>query len=106
MNILDIIALAKAGYTAKDVKELLKVEVNEVNNEPSEAKPEESEEKDIDYKTLYEKSIEEINTLKAEAEKVTNDLKQAQKVNSKSDISNEDTKEAPLEVWENFIKGR
>ena len=105
MNILDVIALAKAGYTAKDVKELLAAEVNEVND-TVDTKPEESTEKDINYKELYENAIEEINTLKTEAEKMNNDLKQAQKVNSTSDISDNDNTEKPLEIWENFIKGR
>lgn len=111
MNIKDIITLAKMGYSAEDVKNILATDVKENNKSPNEDpapdEPSEDNEKDIDYKTLYESSIEEINTLKAENEKITEDLKKAQKVNSNKDFSGVDnnTKKS-LDIWEEFLKGR
>ena len=111
MNIKDIITLAKMGYSAEDVKNILATDVKEIENPPIEdPAPDESSEdneKDVDYKALYESSVEEINTLKAENQKVTEDLKKAQKVNSKKDFSSDDDiNKKSLDIWENFLKGR
>lgn len=111
MIIKDIITLAKMGYSAEDVKNILATDVKEVEKSPIEdPAPDEStenDEKDIDYKSLYESSIEEINTLKAENTKIKEDLEKAQKVNSKKDFSgDDDINKKSLDIWENFLKGR
>lgn len=108
MNILDIIALAKAGYTAKDVKELMTLEMNEdTTSKESKEVPNNDSEKEVDYKALYEKSIEEINTLKADNEKTASELKEVQIKNTNDDISNDMIiKEKPIDVWTNFFKER
>lgn len=109
MNILDIIALAKAGYTAKDVKELMTLETanEDISSKESEEVPDRSKKEDIDYKALYEKSIEEINTLKADKEKTASELKEAQINNTNDNISSDIiVKEKPIDVWTNFFKER
>ena len=109
MHITDIIALAKAGYTAKDIKELLSVEVmekSETITEPEKPIETESEEKEPDYKTLYENATKEIEKLNAEKTETENDLKKAQKVNSNANIANVENIESPEKIWENFLKAR
>lgn len=68
MNIVDIIALAKAGYKPADVKELVAL----ATPEPEPKKPEETETEQTDYKALYEQ-------IKAELDKTKADLTEAQK---------------------------
>lgn len=111
MKITDIITLAKMGYSAEDLKNILTTDFNEFEKAPIEdPAPDassEDNEKDIDYKALYESSIEEINNLKAENAKVREDLEKAQKVNSKKDFSSDDDiNKKSLDIWENFLKGR
>lgn len=108
MNILDIISLAKAGYTAKDVKELLTMDaaINEDPKDDDPAPDPESDDKEIDYKALYESQIEEIEKLKADNHKISDDLKKAQKVNAKAPIPNDDNTKTSQSIWEDFLKGR
>lgn len=108
MNILDIISLAKAGYTAKDVKELLTMDakINEDQKDDPAPDPVPDDDKDIDYKALYESQIEEIEKLKADNLKVSEDLKKAQKVNAKAPIPNDDNTKTSQSIWEEFLKGR
>lgn len=86
LTLTDIVSLAKAGYSVKDVKELLETEIPEPSpknpadtQKPSEEKPEpentarESAQElpdaegakadDIDYKKLYEKEAEKVKRL-------------------------------------------
>ena len=109
MNILDIISLAKAGYTAKDVKELLTMDaqINEEKKvEDPAPDPAPDDEKEIDYKALYESQIEEIEKLKADNLKISDDLKKAQKINAKAPIDNDDNTKTSQSIWEDFLKGR
>lgn len=113
MNISDIIALAKNGYKPNDIRELIELSKvgidSDVSGEPDVA-PETSEDEDnkpIDYKSLYEESIKEIENIKASNKKLADDLKKAQKDNSNKDISDVDNSiEDAKSVWENFIKSR
>lgn len=112
LNLADLLSFAKAGYTPKDVKELLEMEIPEnvpapknpeVIPAPEEKKPEENAPKesakkeaspdatetdDIDYKKLYEE----------EAEKV----KQLQIANTKQDAS-KGVPEDPMKGLDDFL---
>jgi DNA-binding transcriptional MerR regulator len=72
----DIIALAKSGYTVSDVKELMQLsdattpsndetEAPQDNTEPAAEDPEEPEQEEVDYKTLYEQEQEKVKRLQA-----------------------------------------
>lgn len=90
MNLSDIIALAKAGYSVKDVRELLAIETpaptapvekaEEITPEPAQENndvesPIESAplENEPDYKSMYEKTLA--------------DLKKAQQANTRIDMT-------------------
>lgn len=103
MKLTDIIALAKAGYSASDVKDLLNANIETPAPEPEPEQPVEAEETEPDYKTMYEEKIKEIEALKKENEKTTNELKQAQKVNSHADLSNADNIENPEDILTKFF---
>lgn len=90
MKLGDIVALARAGYSASDVKELLEKEVPEQPEVPEEPKEEiqEVEEKlqepkdddsdEPDYKALYEESqkkLQEAQKLNLQKEIVVDDDK-------------------------------
>ena len=100
LGIKDLLSFAKAGYSPKDVKELLSLEIPEPKNpeeiskiteqkdaenlakEPKEDLPSQNDSEDagdIDYKKLYEE----------EAEKV----KQLQTMNTRQDASNRDVED-------------
>lgn len=112
MNITDIIALAKNGYKPSDIKELIELATPENNSDVSDtdtATPEtadtDNDNKPIDYKALYESSIKELEDVKASNKKLSDDLKQAQTLNSNKDVSDDNnTLEDAKSVWENFIK--
>ena len=110
LGIMDLLSFAKAGYSPKDVKELLTMEIPEQLNptevskiteqegaENSAKEPEkvlspqiDSEDvKDIDYKKLYEE----------EAEKV----KQLQTMNTKQDASNKDPDD-PQKAFDDILR--
>lgn len=72
----DIIALAKSGYTVSDVKELMQLsdattpsndetEAPQDNTKPAAEDPEEPEQEEVDYKTLYEQEQEKVKRLQA-----------------------------------------
>ena len=112
LNLSDLLSFAKAGYSPKDVKELLEMDVpenvpspknSEVIQAPDEKKAEENAPKesvnevpsqeqagadDIDYKKLYEQ----------EAEKV----KQLQDKNTKQDASGGSV-EDPMKAVDDFL---
>lgn len=111
LGIMDLLSFAKAGYSPKDVKELLEMDIPEPSPKLPEVVPESKEQKDaenaakepaqvlpspvasadaddIDYKKLYEE----------EAEKV----KQLQKQNIMQDASN-GKKEDPMKAVDDFL---
>ena len=68
----DIIALAKSGYSVADVKELMQLSETPSNDEteapqdtsgPAADVPVQTEEEEVDYKTLYEKEAEKVRKL-------------------------------------------
>ena len=71
----DIIALAKSGYSVSDVKELMQLSETpsnsddpgapQDNKEPAAGDPEEPEEEEVDYKSLYEQEHETVKRLQA-----------------------------------------
>jgi hypothetical protein len=110
LGIMDLLSFAKAGYSPKDVKELLSMEIPEQLNpsevskiteqegaenlakEPKEDLPPQIDTdnaEDIDYKKLYEE----------EAEKV----KQLQTMNTKQDASNKDP-EDPEKAFDDILR--
>lgn len=111
LGIMDLLSFAKAGYSPKDVKELLEMDIPEPSPKLPEVMPEIKEQKDaenpakepgqdlpspidtagaedIDYKKLYEE----------EAEKV----KQLQKQNIMQDAS-AGNKEDPMKAVDDFL---
>lgn len=110
LGIMDLLSFAKAGYSPKDVKELLTMELPETKTpevlpevtdqkgaensakEPEKDLPPQNDTdnaKDIDYKKLYEE----------EAEKV----KQLQTMNTKQDASNKDP-EDPEKAFDDILR--
>lgn len=96
MNLSDIIALAKQGYTPKDIKELIALgsDVSEENEPPAEDhtegdKPDEATDQKgdatqdvdhvLDYKKLYEEEQQKVIDL-------NNKLETAQKKNTKENM--------------------
>ena len=111
LGIMDLLSFAKAGYSPKDVKELMEIDIPEPSPKLPEVVPEIMEQKDaenaakepaqdlppqndtedaedIDYKKLYEE----------EAEKV----KQLQKQNTMQDIST-GSEEDPMKAVDDFL---
>ena len=89
LGIMDILSFAKAGYTPKDVKELMEIEIPEPSPKSPEPIPEPTEQRmtaenaakesakdmpsqdgakadDIDYKALYEKEVEKVKRLQSQ----------------------------------------
>lgn len=115
INLADIITLAKAGYTPAQVKELITLSEKEPDAKPEEqqaataptseaatesAEPEkatenaeqhsEPEQKEIDYKALYEKTQE--------------DLKKAQAVNRSTDLSDKEASADPYKDLQDYVR--
>ena len=111
LNLMDIVSLAKAGYSVKDVKELMEIDVPEPSPkspldvpQPSEEKPEPentaketaqelpepegAKADDIDYKKLYEEEAEKVKRLQEE--------------NTHKDASN-GIKDDPMKAVDDFL---
>lgn len=112
LNIVDLLSFAKAGYSPKDVKELLEMDIPdniptptnpEVIHAPEEKKaeentpkesvqpvpsPDEAKTDDIDYKKLYEEEKEKVNRL--------------QEANTKQDASRGETID-PMKGLDDFL---
>lgn len=113
MNIADILSLAKQGYKPSDIKELIELTnaAEQAPVIPEAAEPDietadDTDNKPVDYKALYEAQTEELNKLKADNKKVNEDLKQAQKDNINKDISADIVIESPKKILEDFFKAR
>lgn len=111
MNLIDIIALAKAGYKKADIDELLKIQVDEpdIPAAPDSTDPEsvpeggtgESPEKtadDPDYKQLY-------MDIQSELEQMKNDLKIAQDQNRHVNNSGAGNEPDPWKDLEEIARG-
>ena len=93
MTLSETLQLIKAGFTAKDIKEMAKAEAAEPEAPSEPAAPAESAEPD--YKAMYE--IEKIRADKAEA-----DLRTAQQKNINTDNGfdiNTDSIDAVTEIF-------
>lgn len=82
VSVDDAIELVKAGYIAEDLKDLIKDEEKET---PPETPPKEKD-PETPPKEKTPPANEELDKLKAELEKKTKDLEQAQLSNTKKDI--------------------
>lgn len=84
VSVDDAIELVKAGYKAEDLKDLVKDEEKET---PPETPPKEKEkDPETPPKEKTSPANDELDKLKAELEKKTKDLEQAQLSNTKKDI--------------------
>lgn len=82
VSVDDAIELVKAGYKAEDLKDLVKDDEKET---PPETPPKEKD-PETPPKEKTPPANEELDKLKAELEKKTKDLEQAQLANTKKDI--------------------
>ena len=110
LNLADLLSFAKAGYSPKDVKELLTMELPEPKN--PEVIPEVSEQKDAE--NLPEESkqdlpsqvdnakVEDID-YKAKYEELEEKMKKLQEQNTRQDISGEKS-EDPMQGFDDFLK--
>lgn len=117
MKLVDIIALAKAGYTAAEVKELAALEVAEAGSapepnraaEPAEqqtATPEQPqpEEEPVAH-DMSERDNKELEELNQKVIDLETKLAAAQKANTKKDLSGSEptSAEAFADVMRNFM---
>lgn len=113
MNLLDIISLAKAGYKKSDIDELLKIQVDEPDQDkqtPESTEPDaapeggaddkspENTQTDPDYEQLY-------NQLREELDKVKTDLKAAQDINRNSNHGTSGNEPDPWKDLEDIARG-
>lgn len=107
MNLQDIIALAKQGYTPKDIKELVALgsdsseekppaedhiegdKLDEANDQKSDATQEADQV--LDYKKLYEESQQKVTDL-------TTQLEASQRKNTKENLQGSDTKASNQDI--------
>lgn len=103
MNLMDIVALAKQGYTPSDIRELISMSESVPTDQTEEAEqktvPEEVQKVEaeddqatdaIDYKALYEEE-------KAKNDQLSDDLQKAQNKNVTVDLSDKsDTTDTDL----------
>lgn len=115
LTITDLLSFAKAGYTPKDVKELLKMEVSEtkksdevIQEEPAPAEPE-SEQKiqepvpENDSTTTPGDANAEVIDYKAKYEELEEKMKKLQEQNTRQDISGEKSSD-PMQGVDDFLK--
>ncbi len=109
LSIMDVVALAKAGYKFGEVKEIMEMaNVPEVVQAPSPKECENSEAQkepekepvaspEPDYKAMFEAQQKQI-------EELSSKLDAAQKANIASDVSNSQTKISTSETINNIFK--
>lgn len=108
LSILDVVALAKAGYKPGEVKEIMAMaNVTEEAAAPApkeSANPEPQKEPETpvaspepDYKAMFEEQ-------KKQVEELTSKLEAAQKTNIASDVSNNQTKVSTSETINNIFR--
>lgn len=91
LSIKDVVALAKAGYSVKDVKELMQIEAEEPKDTPKE-EPKDTP-KDIEEPKEEPKAIEEPKDVKPDYEKLYNELI---KKNNRANIAGNEKSEDEL----------
>lgn len=115
LSITDLLSFAKAGYTPKDVKELLSMEIPEAKKseevaqvEPVSAEPE-KEQKTEELilqnasTSTPENATAEVIDYKAKYDELEEKMKKLQEQNTKQDISKETVKD-PFEGVDDFLK--
>ena len=115
LNLSDLLSFAKAGYSPKDVKELLTMEIPEtkksedvIQEKPASAEPESEQktEEIIPQKasttTPGDVNAEEID-YKLKYEELEEKMKKLQEQNTKQDISKENVKD-PMQGVDDFLK--
>lgn len=116
LSLTDLLTFAKAGYTPKDVKELLTMEVSEAKKSDDgtqeekpasvEPKPEQKTAEPIPQKvstTTPEDAKAEVIDYKAKCDELEAKMKKLQEQNTRQDISNE-TVDDPFKGIDDFIK--
>lgn len=116
MNIMDIVALAKAGYKVQDVKELIELSnsASTVTEPPAQAEPTspvENTAKETAQPPKAEQKPQEkpqdnainIESLQKELEAAKEQIKTLQNINTKQNLSNAST-ESDQDVMDNFVK--
>ena len=110
IGFMDVLAFAKAGYTPKDVREIMamaesaeeaptpaveEAAKNEVQKDPEVPKQDDSP--TPDYKAMFEAQQKQLDELKSK-------LDAAQKANIASDVSNSQTKVSASETINNIFR--
>lgn len=118
LSIADLLSFAKAGYTPKDVKELLSMDVPETKESPeviqepvkapasAEPEPEQKTVEPIQQKASTaapEDAPAEVIDYKAKCSELEEKMKKMQEQNTKQDISKENIKD-PMKGVDDFLK--
>lgn len=118
LSIADLLSFAKAGYTPKDVKELLLMDVPETKESPgviqepikapasAEPEPEQKTPEIIpekDSTTTPESAPAEVIDYKAKYSELEEKMKKLQEQNTRQDISKENVKD-PFSGVDDFLK--
>ena len=119
LSVMDLLSFAKAGYSPKDVKELLSLEVAETkkseenSQEPAEQEPASAEPKpeqktaqndaQKDSTTTPEDAPAEVIDYKAKYSELEEKMKKMQEQNTRQDMSNKKA-EDPFSGIDDFLK--
>ena len=119
LSIADLLSFAKAGYSPKDVKELLSMEVAETKKseenaqepekqEPASAEPEQEQKTaepipQKDSTVAPEDASAEVIDYKAKYSELEEKMKKLQEQNTRQDISKESVKD-PMQGIDDFLK--
>lgn len=115
LTLTDLLTFAKAGYTPKDVKELLLMDVPEskksedvTQEKPASAEPEQEQKTaepilQKDSTVTPEDAKAEVIDYKAKCDELEAKMKKLQEQNTRQDISNE-TVDDPFKGIDDFIK--
>ena len=110
LNLADLLSFAKAGYSPKDVKELLTMELPEPKN--PEVIPEVTEQKDAenlpkeskqDLPSQIDNAVADDIDYKAKYEELEEKMKKLQEQNTRQDISGQKSKD-PMQGVDDFLK--
>lgn len=110
LNLADLLSFAKAGYSPKDVKELLTMELPEPKN--PEVIPEVTEQKDAenlpkeseqDLPSQIDNAGAEDIDYKAKYEELEEKMKKLQEQNTRQDISGQKSQD-PMQGVDDFLK--
>ena len=116
LSVMDLLSFAKAGYSPKDVKELLSLEVPETKKsedvtqeeKPASAEPkpeQKTEEPSLQNvsTTTPEDAPAEVIDYKAKYDELEEKMKKLQEQNTRQDMSNKESKD-PFSGIDDFLK--